>query len=79
MGQRAVGIKKKDTKTIITFTVQNYLKGHVCENEEIQIICGGTTENLRDHEKAYIKYFQVSTGQCSSISKSSLWFKCIIQ
>lgn len=38
--------------------MQNYLKGHVCENVEIQIISGGTTENLRDHEKAYIKYFK---------------------
>jgi len=50
MSQRTVG-RKKDTKTIITFTVQNYLKEHVCENEEIQIICGSTTENLRDHKK----------------------------
>jgi hypothetical protein len=47
---------------IITFTVKNYLKGHVCENVEIKIIFGSTTENLRDHQKTYIKYFQVPTG-----------------
>jgi hypothetical protein len=61
------------------FTVQNYLKEHVCENMEIEIIFGGTTENLIDHEKVYIKYFQVPTGRCSSVPKSSLWFECIIQ
>jgi hypothetical protein len=70
--------EKEDTKTIIIFTVQNYLMGNVCENVEIKIIFGGTTHNLRAHEKTYIKYFQVPTG-CFSVSKSSLWLECIIQ
>jgi hypothetical protein len=71
--------EKEDTKTIIIFTVQNYLMGHVCENVEVKIIFGSTTHNLTAHKKTHIKCSQVPTGQCSIVYKSSLWLGCIFQ